>query len=294
MLLYKEGHLKFRNVSIKIPNGFYIKSETDANYENGFELANEDKSVIIFYDFFQCEEGVEKHIKEFVEDAAYTHLKETKKIEHNGLIGYESFYCVNSGVEFYHILFDIGDNYLFDFYIRSSKVKITELLKQKTYQLVIKHIKYVEPYVNVDDRITSLHFNWYNCACIADEDIAEEYLRLDRKKCELYFTQTKANGKSGEHDRRSFRQTDVEEFFKFLEEKTKEWDNDYSVDVCDGSTWRIKLPHSSHRIDIITGSVEYPPNGREIENEIMSLLAKHIIRKNFAIKEIHPKLFGCD
>lgn len=212
--------------------------------------------------------------------------------EHNGLVGYESVYCTESGLEFYHILFDIGDDYLFDFYIRSSKIKINELLKQQTYQVAMKHIKYLEPYENDDDRITSLHFYWYNRDCIDDDDIAEEYLRIERRKSEMYYTQTKVNGKSGDFDRKDL-SGDREDFFKFLEEKTKDWKNDYSVDACGGSAWKIKMLHSSHRVEIVTGTVEYPPNGKEIEQAIISLLSTRIKRKNFPFNEINPKLFGC-
>ena len=75
-------------------------------------------------------------------------------------------------------------------------------------------------------------------------------------------------------------------FFDFLDKIYNEWENDYAVEVCDGSAWKVRMWHSSHKIKTVCGTIEYPPNGKKIEKYIRSFVAdgKSLIK---------PKMFGC-
>jgi hypothetical protein len=78
----------------------------------------------------------------------------------------------------------------------------------------------------------------------------------------------------------------VTKFFDFLERTCDEWENDYKVEVCDGSEWKVRMWHSSHKVKTVCGTVEYPPNGKKIEKYIRSFIVE-------AKGLIDPKMFGC-
>lgn len=60
---------------------------------------------------------------------------------------------------------------------------------------------------------------------------------------------------------------------------------DYSVDVCDGSCWKLKIRHSNNKVQKLSGTVEYPPHGKHIECELLRLCEE--------AGGINPLLFGC-
>ena len=79
----------------------------------------------------------------------------------------------------------------------------------------------------------------------------------------------------------------MDDFFSFLEKISCEWESDYEILVCDGSSWEFRMWHSSHRIKKICGTIKYPPHGREIEKRIRLFIAK-------GKERINPMVFGCD
>ena len=76
-----------------------------------------------------------------------------------------------------------------------------------------------------------------------------------------------------------------QQFFEFLEKTVDKWADDYTVRVCDGSSWKIRMWHSSHKVKKICGTVQYPPNGKKIEKYIRSFVAD-------GKSDIVPILFG--
>ena len=78
----------------------------------------------------------------------------------------------------------------------------------------------------------------------------------------------------------------VAKFFDFLEKTCDEWESDYKVQVCDGSEWKVRMWHSSHKVKTVCGTVEHPPNGKKIEKHLRSFVVD-------AKSLIEPKLFGC-
>jgi hypothetical protein len=79
----------------------------------------------------------------------------------------------------------------------------------------------------------------------------------------------------------------VERFFWTLEESNAAMTRrlDYSVDVCDGSCWKLKIRHSGNKLQKLNGTVEYPTCGKHIERKLMLLC------EDAGIYE--PHLFGC-
>ena len=80
----------------------------------------------------------------------------------------------------------------------------------------------------------------------------------------------------------------INDFFDFIGKMdlNNEWKNDYTVVVCDGSQWRMRLRYSDRTVKLIVGNVEKPDKGRKIEKMIKDMMPnKKCIEK--------PILFGC-
>lgn len=65
----------------------------------------------------------------------------------------------------------------------------------------------------------------------------------------------------------------IDKFFDRLidEFKISDWEDDYSVDVCDGWTWEIKIDFIDLKVKKIVGTVELPPMGDRLKAEIFRL-----------------------
>ena len=136
------------------------------------------------------------------------------------------------------------------------------------------------------DKITSFNLHWYNCVCCCADDVLHEEITIYRNRNKLVFFQY-----NGYKDRVGTEHIDlnkekVNEFFEFLEKTADEWKTDYRVEVCDGSEWKVLMWHSSHKVTKICGTVECPPNGKQIEKFIRSFIEDS---KSLA----EPRLFGC-
>ena len=77
-----------------------------------------------------------------------------------------------------------------------------------------------------------------------------------------------------------------EKFFDFLEKIYNEWENDYTVEMCDGSEWKVRMWHSSHKFKKVCGTIAYPPHGKKIETYMRSFIED-------GKSVIEPKMFGC-
>lgn len=67
---------------------------------------------------------------------------------------------------------------------------------------------------------------------------------------------------------------EIENFFIYLENKINinNWDQDYSLDVCDGYHWTIKVRYSDRSIKKIEGTMEPPPGGEKLERQINKII----------------------
>lgn len=140
------------------------------------------------------------------------------------------------------------------------------------------------------DRITQFNLHWYDCGCTCYGEVIHELLQVRRNRSEIVFLQYTApdnrNAIPANVERCKLDKGKVEEFFDFLGKCEPAWSSDYSVEVCDGSEWKMQLWHSSHKVTKICGTVEYPPLGKEIEGYIVSFVKK-------ASWSIVPRIFGC-
>ena len=136
------------------------------------------------------------------------------------------------------------------------------------------------------DKITCFKLNWYDCGLCCVEDAVQEEIVVYRNDNLLVFRELNGYGVICSCEIIHANPDTIETFFAFLEKIGDEWQTDYKVEVCDGSEWKVRMWHSSHKVKKICGTVEYPPHGKRIEKYIRS-----IIEDGRSL--IDPQLFGC-
>lgn len=133
--------------------------------------------------------------------------------------------------------------------------------------------------------ITSLILEWYDWSCHCVNEVSWTRLTVYRNKNRIVYEEF-----DGHDDilKKQEGNCSCDRFFWILEEShaglTRK--QDYSVEVCDGSCWKLKLRHSGNKLEKINGTVEYPPHGKRIERELIRLCEEAGIYE--------PYLFGCN
>lgn len=135
--------------------------------------------------------------------------------------------------------------------------------------------------------ITSIILEWHNWSEHCAEDISWSRTTVYRRK--NYITYEEFNGYNNvirKHEGQ-YRQHSGECFFDMLEKINTilTQKQDYSVEACDGSSWKLKIRNSGNKLKKINGTVEYPPHGKRVERELIRLCNESGISD--------PKLFGC-
>lgn len=138
----------------------------------------------------------------------------------------------------------------------------------------------------MNDRITSFKLNWYDCGLCCADDMVQEEIIIHRNDNLLVYKGLNGYGVTCSCELIHIESKAAEEFFTFLQDTCGEWESDYGVEVCDGSEWKVRMWHSSHKVTKICGTVEYPPHGKEIEQYIRSFIKD-------GKSHISPNLFGC-
>ena len=126
----------------------------------------------------------------------------------------------------------------------------------------------------IEKRITSITLEWFN--------YSEHYIGEKSYTRTSFFKRTrKLTYEEFDGCRNCIKfvevfvpRSKVDSFFGFLnthkEIITRQ--NDYSIEVCDGSAWKIKLHFSNNSVIKLLGTVLYPPCGEDIESQICSFL----------------------
>ena len=138
----------------------------------------------------------------------------------------------------------------------------------------------------MSDRITTFKLDWYDCGLCCIEDVVHERLTISRNKNALEFVRFNGRGDPLSSETIGIQQASVDSLFSLLEHLDTHWGTDYRVDVCDGSSWEITVRYSTNKTKHIHGTVEYPPYGPEVENQIRQILRQY---QTF----LEPIIFGC-
>ena len=138
----------------------------------------------------------------------------------------------------------------------------------------------------MNEKIVRFKLTWHNWGLIGPNSVHKEEVVLHRNSSNLIYKKL-AGGKrvllNAKVDVESYY---INKFFDFLDSIYNDWETDYSVPVCDGSAWDIKLTDLARNNIQIRGTLEYPPHGEQIETFIRQFI-------DDALCEIQPRLFGC-
>ena len=136
------------------------------------------------------------------------------------------------------------------------------------------------------DRITCFKLNWYDCGLSCAEDMVQEEITIYRKDSYMVIKGFNGYGVICSCKIIHIEKEKVDAFFSFLEKISNELADNDRVPVCDGSSWEIRMWHSSHRVKKVCGTINYPPHGRKIEKYIRSFITD-------SMEDIDPIVFGC-
>ena len=118
--------------------------------------------------------------------------------------------------------------------------------------------------------ITTCTFTWEDCGLSFVEDVLCVKTRILHNEIQIRFY----NG-YGLMNGRILPLSDQQrqEFFDLLGQCCNEWKtDDFSVDVCDGSRWQLKMCSKGKCLRTIEGTVELPPRGQEIRDYLSKII----------------------
>ena len=120
--------------------------------------------------------------------------------------------------------------------------------------------------------ITSCTFVWYDCGLTNNDNILCVKTRIMHNEIQARYY----NGYGMLGGRIwPLSKEQSGELFDLLEKSNSEWtSDDYSVFVCDGWSWQLKISTSGRGSRTIRGNVEFPPHGLEIHKMIAGIIGE--------------------
>ena len=119
--------------------------------------------------------------------------------------------------------------------------------------------------------ITSCSVTWDDCGLGCADDIRRVVTRIIQTEIQVRFY----NGYGDLISRRIWPLSDQQkqEIFSLLDMCSHEWvTDDYSVEVCDGSQWELKICTKGKCLRRIKGTVEPPPHGQVIRDMVTKIV----------------------
>lgn len=136
-------------------------------------------------------------------------------------------------------------------------------------------------------KITSFSIDWYNCSCCTADSIVHEKTTLYLNESVIKIQSYNGYKDIVEEQTIPVSKGEIKGLFNYIQYVALDkLQQDYRVEVCDGSEWVLKLRYSDRTITAIQGTVEKPTICDEIEKRINKLLLE-------AESYADPILFGC-
>lgn len=135
--------------------------------------------------------------------------------------------------------------------------------------------------------ITSLILEWHNCSEHYVDDLSWSRIAVYRKRRLIVYEEFNGYGDVIRKQVEQYSKWYGDGLFNMLDKVNADMTqkHDYSVEVCDGSRWKLKIRHSNNKLQKIIGTVEYPPHGKPIEQELIEICNE--------VQIANPQLFGC-
>ena len=123
---------------------------------------------------------------------------------------------------------------------------------------------------NEQPAITGCSITWDDCGLGHAEDIRRVVTRILQTEIQVRFYNGYGHLISGriwpvsEHQKH--------EIFNLLDACSQEWKDDYSVEVCDGYCWELKIYSKRRCFRRIKGTVDPPPQGQVIRELVAKIV----------------------
>lgn len=139
MLLYKSGRFYVEGVSFQIPDGFYVETDPDLNYEEGLSAWNPSCSCLYLWMLDKGCADAKTELHKIV-DSAFTPYSEVGSIVANGLSGCFILYGEKKE-QYYEARFDLGRGKQFALIVEARKDDIHKVIKSSEFQTVLDGIR---------------------------------------------------------------------------------------------------------------------------------------------------------
>ena len=120
------------------------------------------------------------------------------------------------------------------------------------------------------ETITSCTITWDNWGLVYTEDILNVTTRILSNEIQVRFYNGHGliGGSIWPLDSQQ-----KQELFGLLDKCREEWEqDDYSVSVCDGCHWKLKICAKGRCLRSVEGTAELPPHGREIRELVAKII----------------------
>lgn len=128
--------------------------------------------------------------------------------------------------------------------------------------------------LEIDSTIISIKIINESRGCISFDEISKSLFKISKTGkivVSFFNSNSKKPIKTSEY---KVSKNNIKDFFTKLiaDVKILEWNDDYSVPVCDGHHWDIIIRFSDKSTKKIQGTVEPPTNGKQLEEMIYELV----------------------
>ena len=169
------------------------------------------------------------------------------------------------------------DDYLLRYDIRDLVVKEAKkagyILDYSEFDGYVGGAPFNEPAVIIKpDAVTGADFFWNSGGMRLVEDLAFVTTKFMQKEVQV----RRYNGYSHLMDGCIF-PVDLEqrvELFSLLDKCASVWENDYSVQVCDGGSWEVRLFSGRKVIRKVYGTDVKPPEGDQLEKTVRNIVGR--------------------
>ena len=123
------------------------------------------------------------------------------------------------------------------------------------------------------ERITSIEITNRASGPYNAEEIVAETVKIYRTGKIKHFQYNGLSEKPVNEFDYKISSAEMNTFFDLLVSRIKiqDWNEDYSVPVCDGWSWEFKMRHSNNTVKKVIGTVEPPPRGKQLRSSIYKL-----------------------
>lgn len=143
-----------------------------------------------------------------------------------------------------------------------------------TYKLYVELLNNKIIKSSIYKTIISMEIIHGNCGLVRGDEISKSYFKVDNngRIVSSFFNSIDDEPlKTYEYEVSKYK---IKEFITKLNTDVKimEWDDDYSVQVCDGYQWEVTIEFADKSIKKVNGTVESPKNGNILEEMIYKLV----------------------